>query len=449
MKTRVTIVTKQNVTGRSAAARGFSLIELMVAMALFLIVAGAAFSLFNQHVQMATRQQNFSSVNIALRNAMSQLELDLSGAGQNLVSTDTQAQGENFTLGVIIHNNYVGVAPACAVSTADWSYPVSSACFDSFTTVNLKPCTATGGKTAPVLQLNDPTAGTTEFLNASASAYGNDTVSATDNTRATNDASCFKNGDEILVVQVPTQADSFVSCDGGTFSYCMGVVTLSADATVTSSGGTYYVRLPHAAAGSTHDPLQIVYASGGITNFANALNVATGYASGIGTFIMDLGTAANNNIVTYAVMANPSNAADPQLMRCPGPTCTTANAQMVADQVIGFKVGADIWGSQQGNTAEIGSYLYNAAHYCSNAMIASVGPPVTYVDCTATPPSAYDPYDYTLVRSVRISLVGRTTPAIDQQMAKFQNGFDGGPYLVQQAAVVVDVRNLSDLDSTN
>lgn len=446
MKARAIVIPEHHLSDQNATVRGFSLVELMVAMALFLIVAGAAFSLFNQHVQMATRQQNFSSVNIALRNAMSQLELDLSGAGQNLVSTDTQAKGENFTLGVIIHNNYVGVAPTCAVSTADWSYPVSSACFDSFTTVNLKPCTATGGKTAPVLQLNDPAAGTTEYLNASTfPVYGNDTVNSADFPTATNDANCFKSGDEILVVQVPTQGDSFVTCDSGTFSYCMGVVTLSADATTSLQSGNYYIKLPHAAAGSSHDPLQIVYASGGITNFSNALNVSQGYASGIGTFIMDLGTAANNNIVTYAVMANPSNAADPQLMRCPGPTCTTANAQMVADQVIGFKVGADIWGSQQGNTAEIGSYIYNAAHYCSNAMVSGGSP----VDCTRTPPAAYDPYDYTLVRSVRISLVGRTTPSIDQQMAKFQNGFDGGPYLVQQAAVVVDVRNLSDLDSTN
>jgi prepilin-type N-terminal cleavage/methylation domain-containing protein len=437
---------------RSAADRGFTLIELMVAMALFLIVAGAAFSLFNQHVQMATRQQNYSSVNIALRNAMSQLEVDLSGAGQNLVSTDTRAQGENFTLGVIIHNNFAGVATACAVNTTSWSYPISSACFDSFTTVNLKPCTAAGGTTAPVLQLNDP-GGATEYLASAANVYGNDTAQPTVSSVATNDASCFQSGDEILVVQVPTQSDSFVSCDTGNFSYCMGVVTLTANATTSLQSGTYYIKLPHTAAGSSNDPLQIVYASGGITNFANALNVGSaapsGYASGIGTFIMDLGTAANNNIVSYAVMANPSNAADPQLVRCPGSTCTAANAQVVADQVIGFKVGADIWGSQQGNTAEIGNYIYNAAHYCSNAMVASVGPPVTYVDCTQTPPSAYDPYDYTLVRSVRISLIGRTTPAIDNQMAAFQNGFDGGPYLVQQAAVVVDVRNLSDLDSTN
>ena len=425
------------------------MVELLIAMALFLIVASAAFSLFNQHVQMATRQQNFSSVNIALRNAMSQLELDLSGAGQNLVSTDTRAQGENFTLGVIIHNNFAGVAPACSANTTSWAYPISSACFDSFTTVNLKPCAAAGGTTAPVLQLND-IGGATEFLNNLASpVYGNDTALPGDSTTATNDATCYKNGDEILVVQVPTQSDSFVSCDAGNFSYCMGVVTLTADATTSLQGGTYYIKLPHGTAGAANDPLQIVYGAGGITNFSNALNIATGYTSGIGTFIMDLGTAANNNIVTYAILANPANAADPQLDRCPGPTCTNANAQVVADQVIGFKVGADIWGSQQGNAAEIGNYIYNAAHYCSNAMVASAGPPVTYVDCTATPPAFYDPYDYTLVRSVRISLIGRTTPAIDQQMAAFQNGFDGGPYLVQQASVVIDVRNLSDLDSTN
>ncbi len=417
-------------------------------MAIFLIVAGAAFSLFNQHVELATRQQNASSVNIALRNAMSQLQMDLSGAGQNLVSTDTQAQGQNFTLGVIIHNNFAGVAPACAVNTTNWSYPISSACFDSFTTVNLKPCTAAGGKTAPVLQLDDPLGGT-EVLNSGTVLWGNDTAKPGDNATLTNDSSCFKSGDEILVVQVPTQADSLVSCDGGSFSYCMGVATLSADATVSLQGASYYIRLLHTTPGAANDPLQIVYASGGTTNFANAKNVTSGYTSGIGTFIMDLGTAANNNSVTYAVIANPANANDPQLVRCPGATCTAANAQLVADQVIGFKVGADIWATQQANTAAIGNYIYNAANYCSNAMVVSAGPPPTYVDCTRNPPALYDPYDFTLVRSMRISLMGRTTPSIDQKMATFQNGFDGGPYLVQQASVVIDLRNLSDVDSTN
>ena len=58
----------------------------MIAMALFLVMAGAAFTLFNQHVELASRQQNLSAVNIGLRNAMAQLEIDLASAGQNLLS---------------------------------------------------------------------------------------------------------------------------------------------------------------------------------------------------------------------------------------------------------------------------------------------------------------------------------------------------------------------------
>jgi prepilin-type N-terminal cleavage/methylation domain-containing protein len=429
------------------SVRGFTLIELLIAMVIFIIVAGAAFSLFNQHVQMATRQQNLSSVNIGLRNAMSQLEIDLSGAGQNLVSTDTQAP-QAFTLGVIVHNNVVGVAATCSVSTANWSYPISSACFDSFTTINLKPCTAAGGSSAPILQMHDPL-GASELLNGGTIIYGDDPANPGNSTTLTNDSGCFKNGDEILVVQVPTTADSQITCDGGKFNYCMGVVTLTADSSISVQSGYDYIKLPHNSPSSAHDPLGVVYRSGGGTNFTDSLTINTAYSSGTGTYVMDLGTAANNNAITYAVQANPSNSTDPQLMRCLGATCTTSNQQLLSDQVIGFKVGAALWNAKQTGTADIGSYLYDSSHYCSDAIIASVGPPATYVDCTQNPPSVYDPYDYTLVRSIRVSMISRTPPALDPTLSIFKNGFDNGPYLVQQASVVVDLRNLSNTDTTN
>lgn len=416
--------------------RGFTMLELLVAMAMFLILAGAAFSLFNQHVSLVTRQQNLSAVNIGLRNAMAQLEMDLAGAGQNLLSS-VQGATPTFSLGVVIRNNVVGAAPACAPNQADWSYPTSSACFDSLTVYNIKPCTLAGGTSAPVLVIDDPGNGQ-ESLSTSSIMWGNDNNAG---ASLANDASCFNAGDEVLVVQLPTNPQQQISCDNGPFDYCMAVVTLTKDAQV--PGGK--IQLQHNPTGAGSDPLQLIFNPNGGTNFgkANALNI--GFTNG--AYIIDLGTGTN--AVTYAVLPNPLNAADPQLMRCLGATCTPANQQLLTDQTIGFKVGAALWNNKQANATDLANYIYDPNHYCSDSIQTNPGPPPTYVDCTVNPPAAYDPFDYTLVRSIRVSMIARTAPVTEVSLNNFRNGFDNGPYLVQQASVVVDLRNLSNADSTN
>lgn len=403
--------------------RGFSLIELLVAMAVFLIVAGAAFSLFNQHVTLATHQQNLSSVNIGLRNAMTQLQVDLSGAGQNLLSSVPSA-GQPFSVGVIINNNIPGTAPACTPNTANWAYPVPSACFDSLTIINAKSC--------PVLDVDDPGNGQ-ESLKTSSIMWGNDPNNPGDVPTLTNDASCFKNGDEVLVVQLPTSGQQQVQCDNGPFNYCMAVVTLTKDAQVSGNR----IQLQHNPTGASSDPLGIVFNASGGTNFtkANALN--TDFSNG--AYIFDLGDGSTD--VTYAVQTNSADPRDPQLLRCAGAACNGGNVQPLTDQVIGFKVGAALWDNAQNGATDIANYFYNSANYCSDA--------VNGADCTTTPPPQNDPRDFTLVRSIRISMIGRTRPGHDLTLLNFKNGFDDGPYLVQQAAVVIDLRNMSNPDSTN
>jgi hypothetical protein len=216
----------------------------------------------------------------------------------------------------------------------------------------------------------------------------------------------------------------------------MNVAKLTADATVV--GGVINLQV-NATGAQSSDPLGIIYQAGGGTYFTNSL--ADNFPSP-SSYAVNLGTGSN--AVTYAVLANANNASDPQLMRCPGTACTTANAQVVTDQVIGFKVGADLWnGRPVGATGtDIANYNYKGTTYCTDAIAG--------VDCTANPPAAYDPYDFTLVRAVRVSLIGRTTPNTDKTVhTVFLNGFDNGPYLVQQASAVVDLRNLSNVDSTN
>lgn len=427
---------------------GFTLVELMVTMAIFTIVAGIAFSLFGQNVAVATRQQNLSGVNIGMRNAMAQLEVDLAGAGPNVLSTVAQ----NFSLGVVIQNNVPGAAgiTACAVNNVTWSYPVPSACFDSLAILSPKPCGGAGCPSTgyvPVLQIND----LTDDLSATA------TINAGDpniNDSLATDATFFTKGDEILVL-LPTNTASKQNCPQNSSAtsqspYCMTVVTLTSNASV--AGGNIVLKhtltgtngLPVSCPGaSCTDPLGLIYSSAHGSNYAPALMPAFSQ----GAFIINLGTGAND--IWYSVQTNPANASDPQLMRCLGGPCTSATGQPLTDQVIGFKAGATLWGNNPTNQADLGSYFYNAANYCDGAIELTFGLPPTYANCTTQPPPNNDPYDYTLVRSVRISMVARTTPGTDPAAAKMSNGFDGGHYLIQQASIVVDLRGMSNADFGN
>jgi hypothetical protein len=426
------------------------LIELLVAMAVFLIVAGTAFTLFNQHTSLATRQESLSGVNIGLRNAMTQLEIDMSSAGQNLLNSVPGAT-QGFSLGVIIQNNVAGMARACNVNTATWAYPTPSVCFDSLEVVNPKTCSGCSNPYpsypyAPVLQIIDAS----DDLSATTTINASD-VNPTESLSLATVASNYKSGDELLIVNPSNAIGSPPHCPSNAVTtsqsgFCLTVVTLTADAAVT--GG--HISLTHSLTGShgqpqgcpgttCSDPLGVVYdlASPNGYNFYSSLSPGS---YGAGAYVVNLGTGAND--IWYSVQANPTNSSDTVLMRCLGGPCNGANGQQLTDQVIGFKAGAALW--NQADTTEIASYFYDASKYCNGSIETSTSP-VVYADCTSTPPSVSgkDSYDFTLIRSVRISMVARTAPQNDVSLARFQNGFDNGPYLVQQASVVVDLRNMS------
>ena len=405
--------------------RGFSLIELLVATAIFVVVAGSAFSLFNRHVALAAKQETLSGVNIGMRNAMSQLEMDLSGAAQNLLGSVPNTP--TFSLGVIIQNNVPGSAgiTGCIANTQSWAYPTSSACFDSLTVIVPK-------SNAPVLSITD-----SEDLKSTTTINATDPnlvlPDATLTADLTRDAGSFAAGDELLILE----PGGGLNCSPNTaFStYCMTAVTLTANAAVAGSA----ITLPHNLVGAggaplncpgptCTDPLGIIFSATHNPNFTNAL---TATPSVNNTYIIDLGNGANN--ITYAVQANPANAADTQLVRCTGAACAPGNSQVLADEVVGFKVGAALWDYRW--LTDIASYFYDSSKYCNGQD--------TTVDCTANPAPTNDPYDYSLVRSVRMSLIARTAPHADLSLNRFTNGFDGGPYMVQQSSVVVDLRNMN------
>jgi len=437
---------------------GFTLVELMVAMAMFLAMAGAAFTLFAEHAQLASRQENLSAVNIGLRNAMAQLEIDLSSAGQNLLSSVPGNSGTAFSLGAIIQNSVTGVAAACTVNTSSWAYPTSSVCFDSLEIVNPKLCSSCATPYSsypyvPVLQISD----TADNLNTTTTIQATDSNSADTLSLATVAAN-FQNGDELVIVTPANGHGNPPHCpsNGVTTSqspFCMTTVTLTANATVLAAAScpittASCIRLTHSLVGSAGqpaacpgtnctDPLGIVYNTFA-PNSANYYSALSPGTYGTNSYVIDMGSGTND--VWYSVLQNPSNAADTQLMRCVGGPCNGANEQQLTDQVIGFKAGAALW--NQAATTEIGSFFYNANDYCSGFIETSTSP-VAYANCSATPPPFNDPYDFSLVRSVRISMIARTTPNVDARLSQFQNGFDNGPYLVQQASVVVDLRNMS------
>ena len=405
-------------------SKGFSIMEMLVAVAVFLIVASAAFSLFNKHLALVTEQQSLSGVNIGMRNAMSQLELDLAAAGPNLFSGVQQSGSpvQPFSLGVIVHNNTPAAAGACTPN-ANWSYPTNLACFDSLTLVTVKPC---AGGTAPVLQIDDP-GNSTESLSSSSIVWGND---FNPGANLTNDSACFKKGDEILVVQ-PSNGIPLTCDNGNQFNYCMGVVTLTKDAQV--SGGK--IQLQHNPTGAGSDPLGILFNNSATNNYSNANGLGVGYSDG--AFIIDLGDGTND--ITYSVLASATDPTNDQLVRCNGATCTAANAQVLTDQVIGFKIGAILWDNAKTNATDDANYFYDSSKYCTDAIAGA--------DCSTTPPPANDPNDFTLIRAVRVSMIARTVPkANSPALPNFKNGFDGGPYLVQQGSVSVDLRSITNSD---
>jgi hypothetical protein len=108
--------------------------------------------------------------------------------------------------------------------------------------------------------------------------------------------------------------------------------------------------------------------------------------------------------ITYSV--NAANPNDPQLVR------TQANVPaVVMDQVIAFKVGASIWN----NASSTSSFSYdyqNATYGC----------------------------EYNLIRSIRISMIGRTAP---DPTNPYRNQFDNGQYQLRGNSIIVNPRNLS------
>lgn len=348
------------------ATKGFSLLEILVAMVIFTIVAGAAFGLFMNQEPVYNQQISVAGMSIGLNNAISQIQMNLVNAG---TGEFVGSNMPNAPLGVVVTNQ---TSTACNNAA---TYTYTAACFDTMTIVTAAP--------APVPALNPAAAVST--------TSGTMTLTPATGDTAAKDAAYFLTGDEILLVKN----------DGSQ----LDTVVLTANGAVVGTN----VQL-------TFTPT----ASNG-TNAIDPLGITSNWFSKLGTSYATNDWAVKLNGVTYSVDTT-TNASDPTLISQSFGDGVSAPVQ-VADQVIGFKIGAALWNSA---TLTTGSYIYTASQY-TNA-------------------GTSDPYDYTLIRSIRVSLIGRTTPSTDK-LVTFRNGFDGGPYEIQGTSIVVNPRNMSMNDN--
>jgi type II secretory pathway pseudopilin PulG len=399
-------------------AAGFSIIELLVAMAIFMIISAAGFQLLAQHQPIFNQQQNLAEVNIALRNAVAQMQIDLSNAGANYYPT---ANIPSYPVGVVIKNNPVAHNGDCrsgspllygancfdqmSIITADINTtpmhpsiaPVTpaiaggdAACAETLSGVTGN-ANATNTRTSTVAYLSPPAGSTTAQINALVAN--------------------FKSGDQIL----------FVTNDG---NYYTSAALTAAGAAYPNATAPTYIKLTHGATSST--------SSGGTTYYGyNTLGANDNYGmtSDANTMISE-GFCATDWVlrltpVTYKV-DTATDGTNPTLLRQVAGLTQTQAQQTLATQVLGFKIGAVLF---EGGTTDSPTYCFDNTQYDTNCL-SPVNTPPNYAN------------NYTVIRSVMVSLIGRTNPN-PSPTYRFRNTFDQGPYEIQGVSVVINPRNMS------
>jgi prepilin-type N-terminal cleavage/methylation domain-containing protein len=350
------VTASRSITCRSKSG-GFTLVELMIAMTVFLVIAGTALTLYKQNANVYGDQQSLVGLNITMRNALSQIQTDAMNAGDGYFANNATT---SWPVGITIVNN-PGTIDVLNVITAG-SVPSQ---FD--------PAGGVGG-------CYDTTTATLKIL------PGNGLSAA-----AT--AAQYNTNDEVL----------FINGAGNQ----MNVAVLTAPGAVVGAS----VQLTHTATSlaGNPDPLNLV------TNWDNSdpnEQLGTQFCNGSGDWVIKLSP------IRYTV--NGTN----QLTR----SVNGAVADIVADQIISFKVGAATYTSAGVGTSN-SYYSFNS----SNAP-------------TATPKGYSNKYNS--IRSIRVSMIGRTPTqftgtTFNNAQALFQNSFDGGNYKIEALSLVINPRNLS------
>jgi Tfp pilus assembly protein PilW len=357
---------------KKASRLGFSLLELIVAMGVFLTISGAALTLLRQHTPLFTKQQNQAYLNGNMRQALSQLQIDVVNAGSDFTAVP------NVPLPVF--GMTIDPPPAGAVCYDPLAKTYGAGCFDTLHIITLDPnpvfANTTGSATSTV-----STTSSTLFVNPVAP------------TTSDQLAAQFNPGDAILVVQVDSTTGNITN---------MAQTFLSCSNPSLSQSGQNQVKLQHNPQGptcATNPPIM-----------ASEDNNKLGTTFTGGSWVIKLGPT-----ITYGVdvTTDPTN---PRLYRQIG----NGPQDMIADQIVGFKIGAALNQPPTGCPTTQYYFLTPGGFVCplSNATAQM---------------------DFTQIRALKVSLIGRTATDPNTQA----NTFDGGRYGIQTNSVVIYPRNLA------
>lgn len=369
---------------------GFTLIELMIAMTVFLVIGAAAMSLFKQHAALFNDQQYQIGLNVSLRNALSQMEADVVNAGTGWYNASNSVS--SWPIGITIVNNTLGGAACHVAGSATYNAP----CFDTLNIIAPDPTTPPGQVyVAP---------GTGGCATPALTTSGAMTIAPIAPTTAAQLITGFTSGAQVVFIHV------------GTSGTLMTTAVLSQNAAAAGANVSlvYGATNPNGTNNSaTNDKLNLTLTA----NVDPAL---------ISTTLTDSFCSGTDWVVKVApIQYSVDTAIDPT-----GPTLVrTENGieNPIASQIIGFKVGATTVVLNGGVASS------SSAAYCYNS------------GSTTSP--CYD-NQFDQVRSVRISVIGRTPPKLYSNSnvnspTLFTNSFDGQPYKIQTLSIIVNPRNLS------
>jgi hypothetical protein len=297
-----------------------------------------------------------------------------------------------WPVGVVIKNNVVSSTQDCHSGI---TYSLN--CFDSLTVIVSDPATTPGNPVGSTSGSIPASANIGKCLNPTTDTHANTSIYVLPPTGVTaaTYATSFFNGDQILLV----------TSNGSSYT----TVKLTSNGATAVVGGQTYVLLTHST---------VTYGDGHNDLADDVTEMSVNSIDQTGSKFCDTDWVIRLTPIKYDVDLSVPD--DPKLRRTllvKGAT-PSANGVTLSEQVIGFKVGASL----VNGTTDTPTYNFNSSTFKVTSTAAG--------------------YDYTMVRSVMISLIGRTPPVEDPTYV-FRNSFDGGPYQIQGVSVVVNPRNLS------
>jgi prepilin-type N-terminal cleavage/methylation domain-containing protein len=418
MKMTLPLYRSRRMPQRGAA--GFSLIELMIALGVFAIIAAAAVSLFTRHAPLYTSQTNQAQLTFTLRSALAQIEMDAVNAGSGYYLS---ADVPDWAIGITIVNNVPAAGVDCHTAA---TYTYGPNCFDQLNIISTDPNT-------PPSYPSGNNAGTTFADTSTGSAFLIPTPFTA--AAATALAANYRNKDYVLFVQSLTSG------------YKMTAVILTANATV--SGNAVLLTFGKTGPDAAGDP------AGVNPNDTTFLIANTVDSTGVNNKLTNLfNNPPQTPMVDYALRLNTitytsdnSTACGPTVFNCPASDPTNPKLlrisgrgnghplaqqdeviEVLAEQIIGFKVGA----VARSATADM-------------PISFNVGQPWPIAGGGTCSSNCGFANDWSQIRAIRVSLIARTPPN-PATPSTTRNSFDGGPYKIEGASVTINPRNLSMTD---